>query len=104
MAVLQCTGDQSIAEVTFLGTDALEDPETVMNEAIWRDQCPSIILHSAEQMGYPFSGENAKRNPEKSLICLIFMEIVLFAQSCSIAIMGKLRIAKMLIRGLNKSI
>lgn len=62
--------------MTFLGAHALADPETVMNEAIWRDQCPSIILHSAKQMGYPFSGENTKRNPEKSFICLIYMEIV----------------------------
>ena len=69
-------GGQGVAEVTFLGADALEDPETVMNEAIWRDQCPSIILHSAKQMGYPFSGENMKRNPEISLIFLIYMEII----------------------------
>lgn len=61
--------------VTFRGADALEDPETVMNEAIWRDQGPSMILHSAKQMGYPFSRNTMKRNPEKPLICLIYMEI-----------------------------
>lgn len=50
---------------------ALSDPETVMNEPIWRDQCPLIIFHSATQMGYPFSRETMKRNPDKSLTCLI---------------------------------
>lgn len=63
-----------MAELTFLGADALAG--TVMNEAIWRDQCPLIILHSAKQMGYPCSRESMKRNPEKSLICLIHIEIM----------------------------
>lgn len=63
--MFHCMGGQSRARVTFLEADALEHPRTVMNEAIWRDQCPLIALHSAKQMGYPFSGDNMKRNPEK---------------------------------------
>lgn len=85
-------GGQRVAEVTFLRAHALEDPETVMNEAIWRDQCPSIILCSAKQMGYPFSRENMKSNPENPLFALFTWKLcILFSQSCSIGYNGKIK-------------
>lgn len=67
---------QRVAEVTVLGADALEDPGTVMNEAIWRGQCPLTILHSAKQREYPLSRESMKGKPENPLIYLIYTKMM----------------------------
>lgn len=84
--------------MTFLEADALEHPRTVMNEAIWRDQCPLIALHSAKQMGYPFSRDNMKRNPEK----IPNLPDLFYLQRHKIVYRGEKRISKMLICSLDK--
>lgn len=50
----------------------------VMNDSILKWQCPSISLHGAKQMGFPFSRDNSERDHKKDHIGLIYMSNVSF--------------------------